>query len=87
LFQYINKTLCEPKQIYNQPIIEEKSEDGVTTVYDLPSRSIKTERLSIDKWITQMRKEKIKEFHACLEIEEHFFNFVKIFQEEINSFG
>jgi hypothetical protein len=79
--------MCEPKQVYNQPIIEEKSEEGNTTIHDMQSKSIKVDRLSVDKGVTQLRKDKIKEFHACLEIEEHFFNFLAIFQEELNCFG
>lgn len=52
--------MCEPKKVYNEPIIEEKSEEGNTTVYDLQCKSTKINRLSAEKWATQMRKDKIK---------------------------
>jgi hypothetical protein len=53
-------------QIYNQPIIEERSEDANSTYWDGPT--LKTSDRGKDRTIVQMRKEIIKEFERCSEV-------------------
>jgi hypothetical protein len=57
----IRKSGSQNNQIYNQPILEE-SEDNASTILDAPPKTGRTEKFPLDKTITAMRKEIIKEF-------------------------
>ena len=72
-------------QVYNQPIIEEESEDAYSTVMEEPL-SKRSEKLK-DKTVVQLRKEIIRDFERCMEVEEILEDMMKAFQSEIECTG
>lgn len=79
----IRKGGAASRQVYNQPIIEEQSEDAASSVQE----PITTRRSERPRSIVQMRKEIIKDFERTSEAEELFEELVRILQEEVEAAG
>lgn len=72
------------RQVYNQPIIEEQSEEAASTVQDVQQSTRRTERT---RAVVHLRRDIIKEYERMAEAEEVFEELVRTLQEELDAAG